>query len=79
MDRSEGVQCCAVRPMEGRRRGRGDLQEFWQLDSMSSYRIPTQLSSDILAQMLKITGAGHMVPMDKPKEALTMLNEWLNS
>ena len=46
---------------------------------MSSYHIPTQLSSDILAQMLKITGAGHMVPMDKPKEALTMLNEWLNS
>ncbi|WWC99367.1 hypothetical protein V866_006268 [Kwoniella sp. B9012] len=29
--------------------------------------------------MLKIRGAGHMVPYDKPKEALTMLNSWLEA
>ncbi|OCF45215.1 cathepsin A (carboxypeptidase C) [Kwoniella heveanensis CBS 569] len=29
--------------------------------------------------MLKIRGAGHMVPYDKPKEALTMVNSWLNA
>ncbi|WWD22404.1 hypothetical protein CI109_106895 [Kwoniella shandongensis] len=29
--------------------------------------------------MLKISGAGHMVPYDKPVEALTMLNAWLSA
>ncbi|WWC66700.1 uncharacterized protein I206_100604 [Kwoniella pini CBS 10737] len=29
--------------------------------------------------MLKIRGAGHMVPYDKPVEALTMLNSWLDA
>ncbi|KAK8845458.1 hypothetical protein IAR55_006171 [Kwoniella newhampshirensis] len=29
--------------------------------------------------MLKIKGAGHMVPYDKPLEALTMFNSWLSA
>ncbi|ODO01955.1 cathepsin A (carboxypeptidase C) [Cryptococcus wingfieldii CBS 7118] len=29
--------------------------------------------------MLKIRGAGHMVPYDKPVEALTMVNDWLSA
>ncbi|KIR79192.1 hypothetical protein I306_03753 [Cryptococcus gattii EJB2] len=29
--------------------------------------------------MLKIRGAGHMVPYDKPKEALSMVTSWLNA
>ncbi|RXK37197.1 cathepsin A (carboxypeptidase C) [Tremella mesenterica] len=29
--------------------------------------------------LLKIVGAGHMVPYDKPKEALTMLSSWLQA
>lgn len=29
--------------------------------------------------MLKIRGAGHMVPYDKPKEALFMVTSWLDA
>jgi carboxypeptidase C (cathepsin A) len=33
--------------------------------------------ADNWPQHLKIVGAGHMVPYDKPVEALTMLTQWL--
>jgi cathepsin A (carboxypeptidase C) len=28
---------------------------------------------------MKVLAAGHMVPLDKPKEALVMLNGWLGA
>lgn len=62
--------------MEGGWESGGNLQVIGSLDceSNSVHAFPTLT---IHLQLLKVVGAGHMVPYDKPKEALTMLNSWL--
>ena len=77
MEWEGGLQRCQIRRLEGRWGGCWIVQDLWRFNGAQS-KLGHLWSADG-AQLLKVLYAGHMVPFDKPKEALIMLNAWLDA
>ncbi|KAJ1937253.1 hypothetical protein EC988_007946, partial [Linderina pennispora] len=52
----------------------GASDELWLVDGVGAGEVRTHENFTFL----RVFGAGHMVPYDKPKESLDMINRWLD-
>jgi cathepsin A (carboxypeptidase C) len=61
---------------------KGEVAGKYKTYGNLSVRDVTASRKDLLrgmVELLKIYGAGHMVPFDKPAQALQMLNSWIGA